>query len=275
MSDSFTAELFGLDGQVVLLAGGAGTIATELAISFRRAGARVAIWSRRQASVDTALARLRDETESGDADAVGLVVDAASEAAVSAAIADSAAALGEPDVLVNAVGGNRGKGPFDQIDIDTFEEVVRLNLIAGLVVPTKLMARRWMDAGRGGAILNIASMTSFRPLSGVWAYDAAKAGVLNLTQATAKEYAPHGIRVNAIAPGFIVAEQNRRLLIADDATGEPTERGASIIARTPMGRFAEAGEMCGAALFLASRAAAGFVTGVTVPVDGGFLVDNV
>ncbi len=275
MSDVYATELFGLDGQVVLLAGGAGTIATELAIGFRRAGARVAIWSRSQASVDTALTRLREEAGSDEEGAVGLVVDAGSEEAVDAAIAESAAALGEPDVLVNAVGGNRGKGPFEELEVEAFEEILRLNLVAGLVVPTKLIARYWKAAGRGGAIINIASMTSYRPLSGVWAYGAAKAGVMNLTAATAKEYAADGIRVNAIAPGFVVAEQNRRLLVADEASGKLTERGASIIARTPMGRFAEAREMCGAALFLASRAAAGFVTGVTIPVDGGFLVDNV
>ena len=275
MSESYAERMFGLAGQVVLLSGGAGTIATELAIGFRRAGASVAIWSRRQQSIDAALARLRDEATSAIGDVVGMVVDAGNEDAVRKAIAETAAGLGEPDVLVNAVGGNRGKGPFNEIDVATFEEVLRLNLIAGLVVPTKMMATHWMATQREGTILNIASMTSFRPLSGVWAYDAAKAGVLNLTEAAAREYAPHGIRVNAIAPGFIVAEQNRRLLIADQETGELTERGASVIGRTPMGRFADAHEMCGAALFLASSAAAGFVTGVTLPVDGGFLVDNV
>ena len=275
MSDSYATELFGLEGQVVFLSGGAGTIATELAIGFRRAGARVAIWSRRQESVDATLKRLHDETENADTHAVGLVVDAGSEEAVAAAIGDCVAAVGEPDVLVNAVGGNRGKGPFEELEVKKFEEILRLNLIAGLVVPTKLIARHWKASDRGGAIINIASMTSYRPLSGVWAYGAAKAGVMNLTAATAREYAANGIRVNAIAPGFVVAEQNRRLLFADETSSELTKRGASIIERTPMGRFAKASEMCGAALFLASRSAAGFVTGATIPVDGGFLVDNV
>ena len=93
--------------------------------------------------------------------------------------------------------------------------------------------------------------------------------------ACAKEYAPHAIRVNAIAPGFIVANQNRRLLIKDDATGELTERGRQIIDHTPVGRFGDAREMSGAALFLASPAAAGFITGVTIPIDGGYLIHNV
>jgi NAD(P)-dependent dehydrogenase (short-subunit alcohol dehydrogenase family) len=117
-------------------------------------------------------------------------------------------------------------------------------------------------------------MTSYNPLSGVWGYDAAKAGVLNLTRATANEFAPHGIRVNAIAPGFFLGKQNRALLV-DAETGKLTPRGQAIIARTPFGRFGEPEELVGATLFLASRKASGFVTGVSIPVDGGYLVHNI
>jgi NAD(P)-dependent dehydrogenase (short-subunit alcohol dehydrogenase family) len=117
-------------------------------------------------------------------------------------------------------------------------------------------------------------MASFVPLSRVWAYDAAKAAVRNLTMATAKEFAPHGIRVNALAPGFFLGNQNRALLI-DQSTGELTERGRKIIAHTPFGRFGQVSELAGALLFLASSAASGFVTGITLPVDGGYLVDNI
>lgn len=117
-------------------------------------------------------------------------------------------------------------------------------------------------------------MASYTPLSGVWAYDAAKAGVLNLTMASAKEFAPYKIRVNGIAPGFFLGRQNRALLV-DQASGELTERGKAIIERTPYGRFGEVQELAGAALFLASNKASGFVTGVTIPVDGGFLADNI
>ena len=115
-------------------------------------------------------------------------------------------------------------------------------------------------------------MGSFVPLSGVWAYNAAKAGVLNMTMAAAREFAPHGIRVNAVAPGFFVGKQNRALLM-DEATGELTRRGRQVIERTPLGRFGEPGELAGAVLYLASDNAAGFVTGACIPVDGGFLVD--
>ena len=97
---------------------------------------------------------------------------------------------------------------------------------------------------------------------------------MNITEATAKEFAPHGIRVNAIAPGFFLAEQNRRLLV-NELTGQPTERGREVLSRTPFGRFGTPEELSGTAIFLASEAASGFVTGATIPVDGGFLVDNV
>lgn len=272
---SYLERTFGLRGQVVALAGGGGTIALALAEAFLEAGAKVAVWSRRQETVDAALEHLAGAAPERRERLCGLRADAGDEAAVDAALEATTAALGAPTVLVNGVGGNRGKGAFNDIDVALFEEVLRLNLIAGLVVPTKRTAQFWIARGSRGCIINVASMASYVPLSGVWAYGAAKAGVVNLTMACAKEYAPHGIRVNAIAPGFIVANQNRRLLIADDATGELTARGRQIIDHTPFGRFGDAAEMTGAALFLASAQAAGFITGVTIPIDGGYLIHNV
>ena len=117
-------------------------------------------------------------------------------------------------------------------------------------------------------------MTSFVPLSGVWAYDAAKSAVKNLTEGAARELAPL-IRVNAIAPGFFIGHQNKALLVANDKTGELTERGQAIIDRTPFGRFGGMEDIEGATVFLASERASGFVTGVTLPVDGGYLTDNI
>ena len=146
--------------------------------------------------------------------------------------------------------------------------------MAGLVTPTKAFARYWISGSIKGNVIMMSSMTSYKPLSGVWAYDAAKAGVLNLTEGLAKELAPHGIRVNGIAPGFFIGNQNRALLI-DENTGELTARGKSILARTPFGRFGEKSELRGAVIFLISNMASGFVTGVTIPVDGGYLTDNI
>ena len=157
---------------------------------------------------------------------------------------------------------------------DRFVDILKLNLLAGLVTPTRVFARYWIAKGVHGDVINMTSMASYKCLSGVWAYNAAKAGVLNLNEGLARELAPHGIRVNAIAPGFFLGYQNRALLI-DEATGGLTARGKTIIGKTPFGRFGEKEELCGAVLFLASRAASGFVTGVSIPVDGGYLTDNI
>jgi len=266
----FLEAHFGLRDQCAIVAGGAGVIGTVMAGALRDAGARVAIWSRSQESIDQALAAL-----GGAAGQVaGFRVDTGDEAQVRRGLERTAAELSPPQILVNAVGGNMGKGPFLETDAAQFEAVLRLNLVAGLLVPTKVVAAYWIAQGIRGAIINLTSMASYLPLSGVWAYDAAKAGVLNLTQAAAKEFAPHGIRVNAIAPGFFLGKQNRALLV-DEKTGAYTARGQAVIAHTPFGRFGEPRELVGATLFLASARASGFVTGVSIPVDGGYLIHNI
>ena len=266
-------ELFGLADQTAIVAGGAGVIGTVMAQALLSAGANVVIWSRTQASVDQAL-----ETLGTDADWArrlqGRRVDTGDEKMVKQALEAACRQFPRPGILINAVGGNLGKSAFVEIDLDQLEEVLRLNLVAGLVIPTKVVAAYWIAEGIAGTIINLTSMTSYNPLSGVWGYDAAKAGVLNLTQATANEFAGHGIRVNAIAPGFFLGKQNRTLLI-DENTGDYTPRGKAIIARTPFGRFGNPQELVGATLFLASKKASGFVTGVSIPVDGGYLIHNI
>lgn len=266
-------NLFDLEGHTAIVAGGAGVIGTVMAGTLWGAGANVAVWSRSRESIDRALEKLTAET--GAADRLdGFQVDTGDEKAVAAALRQTAERFQRPSILINAVGGNLGKGPFVETDLKQFEEVLRLNLVAGLVVPTKVVAAYWIEEGMRGSIINLTSMTSYMPLSGVWGYDAAKAGVLNLTQATANEFARHGIRVNAIAPGFFLGKQNRALLV-DEKTGEYTPRGQAIIERTPFERFGEPEELIGATLFLASEKASGFVTGVSIPVDGGYLIHNI
>ena len=272
-SGSYLEMMFGLDGRVAVITGGGGVLAAHMAEALLKAGASVSLWGPHESSLrDTA------ERAGAAADAGGRITwtlaDAGREDSVTAAAEATVGQLGRIDILVNAVGGNRGKGPFVDTDIDRFEEVLRLNLVAGFLVPTKVICRQWVAGGTHGSIINLASMGSYVPLSGVWAYNAAKAGVLNLTAAAAKEFAPQGIRVNAIAPGFFLGKQNRALLV-DEKTGKPTARGESVISRTPFGRFGEPQELAGALLFLASTRAAGFVTGVCIPVDGGFLTDNI
>jgi NAD(P)-dependent dehydrogenase (short-subunit alcohol dehydrogenase family) len=137
-----------------------------------------------------------------------------------------------------------------------------------------VFCQQWIREKIPGSIINLTSMASYNPLSGVWAYDAAKAATLNLTMAAAKEFAPYGIRVNAIAPGFFIGKQNRALLI-DEETGDYTDRGKAVLEHTPFKRFGEVSELAGATVFLASRKASGFITGISMPVDGGYLVHNI
>jgi NAD(P)-dependent dehydrogenase (short-subunit alcohol dehydrogenase family) len=270
---SYLEEMFGLTGTTIAITGGGGVIAGALAEAALRAGANVSLWDIKQEFADAAAARLADATGAGDR-ILALAVDTTDESSVRTAVERTEKELHGLHALINCAGGNKGKVPFLEMDVKQFEDILRLNLVAGLVVPTKVVAARWIEGKVKGCIINMASMSSYIPLSGVWAYDAAKAAVKNLTEATAKEFAPHGIRVNALAPGFFVGKQNRALLI-DETTGELTERGKSIIRHTPYGRFGDASELAGALLFLVSNRAAGFVTGVTLPVDGGYLIDNI
>ncbi len=270
---SYLEDLFGLQDQTAIVSGGAGVIGTMMSEALLSAGARVTIWSRTQESVDAAVTKLATSAESaGRVD--GCRLDTGSETEVDAALKKVIARFGSPDILINAVGGNFSKGPLVETDIEQFKQILHLNLVAGLIVPTKVVAAHWIKNRIRGAIINLTSMTSYNPLSGVWAYDAAKAGVLNLTLAAANEFAPHGIRVNAVAPGFFLGKQNRALLI-DEKTGEHTARGKAIIEHTPFKRFGQVEELVGATLFLASDKAAGFVTGVSIPVDGGYLAHNI
>lgn len=270
---SYLDELFSLEDSTAIVTGGGGVLPGIIAESLLRAGAKVSLWGWRERSIAERRKELIDKY--GQPEKIHIyVVDTSDEKTVSEAVDDTIKNLGVPDILVNGVGGNRGKSSFIDVDLNLFEEVLRLNLIAGLVVPSKVIARYWIENHIPGTIINIASMSSYVPLSGVWAYDAAKAGVLNLTMALAKEFAPHKIRVNAIAPGFFLGKQNRRLLI-DEKTGDLSERGRAVIEHTPFGRFGEPEELSGAVIFLASRKASGFVTGVCIPIDGGYLVHNI
>ncbi|HUW42212.1 MAG TPA: SDR family oxidoreductase [Rectinemataceae bacterium] len=272
---SYIEDLFGLKDRVVVVTGAGGAIAGVMAEAYLRAGAKVALWLHRPE--DLAAARERFLPFAAKSDSLFVAAcDTGERVRVEAAYDETQAALGHPEVLVNAVGGNRGKTSFVEAELRAFEDILKLNLLAGLVVPTQVFASRWIAAGlRHRSVINMASMGSYVPLSGVWAYDAAKAGVLNLTVACAKEFGSAGIRVNAIAPGFFLGQQNYSLLIADRATGELTPRGKDVVARTPFGRFGDLDELRGAALFLASETASGFVTGISIPVDGGFLADNI
>jgi NAD(P)-dependent dehydrogenase (short-subunit alcohol dehydrogenase family) len=267
---NYLENLFGLKQKTAIVAGGAGVIGAVMSQALAKAGANVAVWSRSQASIDNVLSKMDLPPQR----LIGIKVDTGNEKEVFQAVQQTTATLGPPEILINAVGGNMDKSIFIETDMAKFEKILHLNIVAGLVVPTKIAAKFWIDEKIKGSIINLTSMTSYTPLSGVWAYNAAKSGVLRLTEATANEFASYGIRVNAIAPGFFIGKQNRALLI-DEKTGDLTDRGKAIIARTPFGRFGDPEELVGATLFLASNKASGFVTGVSIPVDGGYLCHNI
>jgi NAD(P)-dependent dehydrogenase (short-subunit alcohol dehydrogenase family) len=271
---SYIESMFSLEGRKAVVTGGAGAIASAIVVGLAKFGASVCIWERKcDVPISEPVKRLRETAGTG-AVIEGLTVDVGSKDEVERAVRETAALIGKPDILVNGVGGNRGKSAFVDLDEETFMDVLRLNLLAGLVLPTKAFARYWIAEGIKGDVINISSMGSYKAMSGVWAYNAAKAGVYNLTEGLAKELAPSKIRVNGIAPGFFIGQQNRALLI-DEKTGKLTARGETVISRTPYGRFGETEELVGAVLFLCARKASEFITGVTIPVDGGFLVDNI
>ncbi|HBH29514.1 MAG: SDR family oxidoreductase [Desulfofustis sp. PB-SRB1] len=269
----YLEEMFSLTGRTAVVSGGAGAIGTVMSDALLRAGANVVVWSRTDKSLEHFLKRYRDNDDLSTRLSTA-VVDAGDEDDVERALSAATEHFTMPEILVNGVGGNRGKRSFIDIEIKEFTEVVNLNLIAGLVVPTKVFCRHWIERSVPGSIINLTSMTSYTPLSGVWAYDAAKSAVLNLTMAAANEFAAHHIRVNAIAPGFFLGKQNKSLLI-DKKSGDYTERGRAVINRTPFKRFGAVQELAGATVFLANNKASGFITGVSIPVDGGYLIHNI
>ena len=268
---NFLNEKFSLTGKTAVITGGGGTLCGQMAIAFACAGANVILWDIRQEAIDAKCAEIAQAC--GDASrARGVAVNLMEEPSIETALAESAAMFGQVDILINGAGGNNIKCPLTEVKQDDFEFVMKLNLMAGCILPTKHVAGYWINNGIKGVIINMASMAAFNPLSGVWAYSAAKAAVMNQTMAHAKEFAPYGIRVNAIAPGFFVADQNRKLLLNDD--GSLTPRGDDVIAHTPMARFGQADDLSAAAVFLAA-AGSSFVSGITLPVDGAYLCQNI
>jgi NAD(P)-dependent dehydrogenase (short-subunit alcohol dehydrogenase family) len=263
-------KLYDFTGRTIVITGGAGVLCGAMARALVGCGANVAVLSRSREKGDAALDGL-----SGPGRATVVVGDALKQETLRDAARAALDEFGRIDGLINGAGGNipqattRQDLSFFDLPEDALRHVLDLNLL-GTILPCQVFGRQMAEQGEG-VILNVSSMSAIRPMTRVVGYSAAKAGIDNYTQwlavHMAQNYSPR-IRVNAVAPGFFVTEQNRRLLI-DEKTGEPTERGRSIIAHTPMGRFGEPGDLIGATLWLLSPASA-FVTGVVVPVDGGF-----
>jgi NAD(P)-dependent dehydrogenase (short-subunit alcohol dehydrogenase family) len=264
-------QWYDLTGRTIVITGGAGILGGEMACALVGCNADVAILDR-----DPSLAeRLIDRVESQPGRAIIVYGDALEPETLIAAEEKIRTELGPVDMLINGAGGNKPDATssadlsFFDLPEEALRFVVDLNLL-GTILPCQVFGRAMAERGEG-VIVNISSMNAFRPLTRIPAYSAAKAAVSNFTQwlavHMAQEYSPN-IRVNALAPGFVLTEQNRYLL-TDEASGEPTPRGRTIIEHTPMGRFGDAEDLLGTLLWLLSPASS-FVTGVVVPVDGGF-----
>jgi NAD(P)-dependent dehydrogenase (short-subunit alcohol dehydrogenase family) len=265
-------KLFDLTGKTALITGGTGVLGGAMAKGLAEAGANTVIVGRKKESGDEVVKYIK----SLGSRSMFVQADVLDAGELLAAKEKVLAEFGTIDILINAAGGNlpgaviMPEQNFFDLKMDEFQKVVDLNL-KGTVLPTKIFCEE-MARKKSGVIINIASMASFRPITRVVGYSASKAAVDNFTQWLAVEMAKkfgEGIRVNAIAPGFFITEQNRNLLTNPDGTY--TLRGESAIRQTPFGRFGLPDELIGTLIWLCSDASK-FVTGVTVPVDGGFNV---
>jgi NAD(P)-dependent dehydrogenase (short-subunit alcohol dehydrogenase family) len=263
-------KMYDFTGRTIVVTGATGVLCGAIAKALVGCGANVVILARSREKGEATLNRI-----SGPGRAAVVVGDALKQETLRDAARAALDEFGRIDGLINGAGGNipqattRQELSFFDLPEDALRHVFDLNLL-GTILPSQVFGRHMAEQGEG-VILNVSSMSAIRPLTRVVGYSAAKAGIDNFTQwlsvHMAQNYSPR-VRVNAVAPGFFVTEQNRNLLI-DEKTGGPTERGRSIIAHTPMGRFGEPDDLIGATLWLLSPASA-FVTGVVVPVDGGF-----
>lgn len=265
---------FDLSGRVAVVIGATGALGGAIAQALAEAGAAVAVCGR---NTERGEARCQAIAQAGGK-ADFFTSDAHSAESLQTLRANVEKVLGAPHILVNAAGGNDPKvtvtpeNPVEKISQEAWAANFELNLVGGALLPCQVFGPAFCAQG-SGSIINIASVSAHIPLSRVISYSAAKAAVLNLTKFLAREWAARGVRVNSITPGFFPAEQNRALLYNPD--GSPTPRAQSILGHTAMGRFGRAEELGGAAVFLASEAASGFVTGTDLRVDGGFLSQTI
>lgn len=271
-------KIINFKDKTVVITGAGGVLCGFLAKEFAKAGARVALLDLNEEAAQ----KFVDEivAEGGMAKAYKTnVLDQANLEEVREAVLND---LGPTDILINGAGGNNPKATTDnefhetdlpegtksffELDKAGIEFVFNLNYL-GTLLPTQVFAKD-MVGRKGANIINISSMNAFTPLTKIPAYSGAKAAISNFTQWLAVHFSHVGIRCNAIAPGFLVTNQNRGLLFNEDGT--PTARANKILTNTPMGRFGEAEELVGGTFFLADENLASFVNGVVLPIDGGF-----
>jgi NAD(P)-dependent dehydrogenase (short-subunit alcohol dehydrogenase family) len=267
---------------VAVVTGGGGTLCSVMGDALAQCGARVAILSLRQ---ERALKAAHEIVKAGGV-AKGFACNVVDKSSIEQAHEQVKAAFGPVDILINGAGGNHPKGTtskeylypedltakqagvvtFYDLTVEGIQFVFNLNFL-GTFLPTQVFSKDMVQKGRGN-IINISSMNAFKPLTKIPAYSAAKAGVSNFTQWLAVHFSKTGVRVNAIAPGFFLTDQNRSLLTQPD--GSLTPRGNTITAHTPQGHFGKPEDLLGTLLWLLSNEGSGFVTGQVIAVDGGF-----
>lgn len=270
--------------KIAVVTGAGGTLCSEIAIQLALEGVKVFLVGRTAEKLEKTADKIK---EMGGTPAEVYACDVTDKDSV-ADLAKAVEASGGCDYLINGAGGNNIKamptitkydpreltgelpegqrGLYD-IDMDAFESVLKINTM-GTVIPTMEFAKQMIKKG-GGSVINFASMNTYCPLTRCFAYAMSKAAISNLTQSFAAYYAHVHVRINAIAPGFMVNERSKNYLgTVEDGL---TKRGEQVIGHTPMGRFGEASDLIGCVKWLLHDEASGFVTGITVPVDGGFL----
>ncbi len=268
-----------LNGRTAVVTGAGGVLCSQFARALAACGASVALLD---LNLDAAQA-VADEITATGGKAFAYKTNVLDKDSLEAVHQSVLKDLGPCDLLINGAGGNHPRATTSQeyydpsnipADTVTFFDldkqgisfVFELNFL-GTLLPTQVFAKEMVNRP-GASIINISSMNAFTPLTKIPAYSGAKAAISNLTQWLAVHFARTGIRVNALAPGFFATKQNEKLLFTDD--GQLTERSHKILSQTPMGRFGDSKELIGALLFLLSPEAAGFITGIVLPVDGGF-----
>ncbi|WP_417847942.1 SDR family oxidoreductase [Thalassoglobus sp.] len=249
----YLTQMFGLEGKTAVIVGGTGVLGGAICDALAGAGAHIFVVGRNAEAGQEVVDRWSDR-------ATFFQADATDRADLEKLVEELKSQNRQCDILVNGAGTNSAT-PFMEITDEEWDRIFKVNL-TGLRSACQVLGKYMMDAGTHGSIINVASLTSIKPLSRVFTYSASKAAVLNLTENLAREFAPHNIRVNAISPGFFPAEQNRKVLTPD--------RIESIMRHTPMNRFGEPKELEGAILLMASNQAGGFLTGSNIVVDGGF-----
>lgn len=264
-------QLYNFSGKTIVITGGTGVLGSEMACALVGCGANVVVLDRNPDFPES----LKQPMDAGPGKYLVVYGDVLKRETLETAVTQINATFGQVDALINAAGGNHPQATtnpehtFFDLPDDALRFVFDLNMV-GTILPSQVFGQQMAQRG-DGVILNVSSMAAFTPLTRIPAYAAAKAGVSNFTQwlavHMAQEYSPH-IRVNAIAPGFFLTKQNHFLLIDKDS-GELTPRGQQIINHTPMARFGNPKDLLGAVLWLLSPAAA-FVTGIVLPIDGGF-----